>query len=590
MKTINIVKNKLTKLEVEKLLKKYYYSTFPQRKSINTFYQSKQLSLNIIAKANYSSSNNDKFDKSKSIEDSVLINKCKKDKIETHKYTHFNELNENHILFFIGLLGKDYIMLDKGNSNSNDNNHLDKYNKDWLKKFIGNSKLVLKPVSVKEISEILKYCNKEKLALVPQGGNTGLVGGSVPIYDEIILSMERLNKIISFDETTNVVEAEAGVILEQMNNYLEENFNRVFPLDLGAKGSCMLGGNLATNAGGIHFIQFGSLKSNIEEIEFVTTQGEIIVLNINNDPFGLRNIIIGSEGTLGVITKLKMRTYEKKKFSNALLLRLPSFKKLIYFYNKFKSELSNSISAIEFFDSYSMKLTEEMLMLENPFEQHLQQSDESIDDSSNLNKFNFSVIKNEFYLLLELQTNTNETDNIENILNLLDHCIEEDYENDVDSIFSQDETQLRGIWELRERISEASVKKGYCFKYDVSLNLKDMYSLVEILREKIGDKALVIGYGHVGDCNVHINICLDSYEKNDNFYDVLNILEPFIFDYLREVNGSISAEHGVGQCKVDYLNRNHSEENIELMRRIKQSFDPNLILNPYKVIRMNYKN
>lgn len=493
--------------------------------------------------------------------------KSSKPKLERSEI--YNQLDYTHIDFFTKILSKDGVL---SNLNDNHSNDLSKYNFDWMKKYLGNSKLVLKPRTNTQVAEILKYCNSEKLAIVPQSGNTGLVGGSVPLFDEIVLSMEKFNKIIDFDKKTNTVYSESGVILETMNKYLLENFNREFPLDLGAKGSCMLGGNLSTNAGGIHFVKYGSLKSNTTEIEYVSANGEIITINEKNDLYGIKNLMIGSEGTLGVITKLKCKTFEKMMHSNVLLIELPSFEKLTYFYLMCKKMLGNKISAIEFFDSYCMKLTQQELGLENPFEHSsIQQNDND---------------KNIFYLLIEISANSSdESENVNDLINYLDKLYQEnEKEHLVEAIISQDNSQLKSLWELREKISEASLRMGHCFKYDISLDLGNMYLLVEILRKKLEGKASVLGYGHVGDCNLHINVCMNTFEKNEKYYEVLNILEPFVFDYLKSVNGSISAEHGIGQAKVNYLNRNHSSENIELMKSLKRLFDPQLILNPYKIL------
>ena len=204
------------------------------------------------------------------------------------KRNDYSCLTDQDRTYFLGILGREGVQTED----------LESFNRDWTNKYQGNSQIVLKPKSTVEVSKILKHCNERKLAVVPQGGNTGLVGGSVPVFDEIVVNMNRMNKIISFDSTSNTLHAEAGCILENLSNYVSEK-GYVMPLDLGAKGSCHIGGNLSTNAGGIHFVRYGSIRNNCKGITAVLPDGTIIdcmnPLPKNNTGYDLKHLSLQFE-------------------------------------------------------------------------------------------------------------------------------------------------------------------------------------------------------------------------------------------------------------------------------------------------------
>lgn len=441
--------------------------------------------------------------------------------------------------------------------NSIETENLEIYNEDWLRKYKGHSKLVLKPKSQEEVVKILKYCNNKHLAVVPQSGNTGLVGGSVPVFDEIIVSMKKMNKIYGYDPETNLIHCQAGCVLEDLNNYLAK-FNKTMPLDLAAKGSCLIGGNLSTNAGGIHFVKYGSLRHNCDKIQIVLVDGNIIQLH--TDSHDLKQLFIGSEGTLGMITECHISCEHLAKYKNVAIIGLESFDKIVEIYKKVKDDpqMKIQLSAIEFFDSYCMKLLGSRLGLKPLFSK------------------NFPM-----YLLIE--TSSDNESNYDNLVLFLEKLTEGLDDKAFECTLSQDETSFNELWCYRERLAEASVKGGICFKYDVSLPLQNFYNLVEDIRKKTEGMAISLGYGHIGDYNLHMNVCLNKFGRDSEYEKIENIIEPYIFDYLKSIKGSISAEHGIGIAKAPFLDRSQTLENIELMRKLKQCLDPNHILNPYKV-------
>ncbi|VVC32814.1 Hypothetical protein CINCED_3A004019 [Cinara cedri] len=261
------------------------------------------------------------------------------------------------------------------------------YNEDWLKSVSGFSKFVLKPKTTEQVSEILKYCYKHNIAICVQGGNTGLVGGSVPVFDEVILSTSAMNNIISFDKLSGVLVCQAGCVLENLMNYVQ-NEGFIMPFDLGAKGTCQIGGNLATNAGGLRLIKYGSLQGSVLGLQSVLADGQILnclnTLRKDNTGYHLKHMFIGSEGTLGVITKVAIQCPNTPKYVNVAFIGLKSFNKVLSFFSLTRKQLSGSLSSFELMDSEAIKSVQTNIGLKCP-----------IDDSF------------EFYVLLELSADNN---------------------------------------------------------------------------------------------------------------------------------------------------------------------------------------
>lgn len=264
---------------------------------------------------------------------------------------NFKVIEESDVNFFKTIL--------KGNQVITDEDDIKPHNSDWTNIYTGNSKLMLKPNSDEEVSQILKYCNTNKIALVPQGGNTGLVGGSQPIFDEVILNMSNMNKIVNFDESYGIITAQSGAILGDMHEYLSD-LGYAMPLDLGAKGSCQIGGNLSTNAGGINFIKHNSLHANCIGLKVVLPTGEILdnitTLRKDNTGYDLKHLFIGAEGTLGVITETAILCPPLPKSKQLAIVGCNSFEDVIEILKKAKVELSDVLQAIEFMDRDSVEV------------------------------------------------------------------------------------------------------------------------------------------------------------------------------------------------------------------------------------------
>jgi D-2-hydroxyglutarate dehydrogenase len=476
----------------------------------------------------------------------------------------YSTLCDNDLKFFEKLIGSDKCITDT--------NDLEAYNTDWLKICKGNSKLTLLPQSTEQLSAILMYCNEKKLAVCPQGGNTGLVGGSVPVYDEIIISTKLMNKILDLDTKSNILKCQSGCILQNLDDYLNESASLMMPLDLGAKGSCHIGGNVSTNAGGLRLLRYGSLKGNVLGLEVVLANGDILntmktSLRKDNTGYDLNQIFIGSEGTLGFITGVSILCPIKPKSTNLILIACQnnSFKNVIDVFKLAKQELNEILSAFEFMDKESIISLSENLSLENPFK-----------------GTNSQVVKDcQFYCLAETHGSCQDHD-----LSKIEKFYESLKSDKLcsDAIIAENESQFNFIWSLRERIPESLRKDGYNYKYDISLPLNKMYDLVIDMRKRLNDHnqklfTRCIGYGHCGDSNLHLNITSPVYDKH-----LFSLLEPYIYEWTQENNGSISAEHGLGLKKRNYIYYSKSVESVKLMQKFKKLLDPNLILNPYKTL------
>lgn len=434
---------------------------------------------------------------------------------------------------------------------------LESFNADWMRKYKGQSRLVIKPGSTQEVSEVLKYCNENMLAVVPQGGNSGLVGGSVPVFDEVIINMSRMKQIRSFDEISGTLVVDAGCILENVDQFLAEK-NYIFPLDLGAKGSCHIGGNVATNAGGLRLLRYGSLHGNVLGIEAVLPDGTIVddlcTLRKNNTGYDLKQLFIGAEGTIGIITGISVICPQRPKAVNVAFFGLESFEKAQRAFREAKSQLSEILSAFELMDDQSQEMVQAVTGKKRPLEG-----------------------SHPFYCLVET-SGSNPGHDTEK----LEHFVENLMESDIvsDGVVAQDQTQIQSLWAWREGIPECLGHWGGVYKYDLSIPLPQLYRLVEDTRERLTSAGLVgdddtypvvsvAGYGHMGDSNLHLNIATRRFDKA-----VEKEIEPFVYEWVSKHQGSISAEHGLGLAKKAFIGYSRSEKMIKLMKQLKNLYDP----------------
>ena len=466
-------------------------------------------------------------------------------------------------------------------------------------KYSGESRVVLKPKTTEEVSKIVAYCVKNSIAITPQGGNTGLVGGSVPVYDEVILSLvstliycrpasadgvlpqSGLNKVRSFDEVSGVLECDAGCILETLDHQVAEK-GYIMPLDLGAKGSCHIGGNVATNAGGLRLVRYGSLHGTVLGLEVVLPDEKGTILRSgmsglrkDNTGYDLKQLFIGSEGTLGMITGVSIMTAKRPTAKNVAVLRVPNWENVQKTFIETRTRLGEVLSAFEFFDQEAYNLVLHHTGQKAPLEAAQDQPG--------------------FYILIETSGSNKDHDD-EKLTALMENLMENEIVED--GVVAQDETQINDLWNLRESIPEACGKAGKTYKYDLSIPVNKMYDIIKDVRARFAERGLAenkvkltVGYGHVGDSNIHVNIIAESWDK-----DIEEALEPWIYEWVCEYkhvsrkcmvadrprtaerHGSISAEHGLGVMKAPYIGYSQPKEAVEVMHRLKEVFDPKGIM------------
>ncbi|WP_144395216.1 FAD-binding oxidoreductase [Pleionea sediminis] len=450
------------------------------------------------------------------------------------------------------ILGKDQVITDPDS--------LEQYGQDWSKLFTPNAMAVLRPNSIEQVQDIIRWAKEHKVAIVPSGGRTGLSGGAYATQGEVVLSLDRMNQIQSFNAVDQTVVCGAGVITEQLQNFAEEN-DLYYPVDFASTGSSQIGGNIATNAGGIKVIRWGMTRDWVAGLKVVTGNGDLLDLNQglvkNATGYDFRHLMIGSEGTLGIIVEATMKLTRKPKELTVMVLGLNTLKDVYPVMEQFQKSLS--LTAFEFFSEQALQHVLSHHDLQRPFDS-----------------------ESDFYVLIEFENDSEATTDL--AFGAFEKVMEQGLI--VDGVISQSETQAEQLWGLRERISESiSVRTPY--KNDISVvpsKVADFLSAVDgIVKEKYPSFE-IIWFGHIGDGNLHLNILKPEDLAVDEFVAQCKQVNPLIFDAIQSLGGSISAEHGVGLVKKDYLPYSRSEIEITLMKQIKKAFDPAGILNPGKLI------
>jgi FAD/FMN-containing dehydrogenase len=433
------------------------------------------------------------------------------------------------------------------------------YTTDWTRKFSGVAPAVLRPRDTDEVVRCVLACRKLGLALVPQGGNTGLVGGSVPRDGEVVLSLSRLNGIESFDAASATVQVQAGVVLQALHEDLAGR-GCVFPVDLGARGSCQIGGMIATNAGGIKVLRYGHMREQVLGLEVVLADGTVLSnlnsLKKNNTGLDLKHVFIGSEGVLGIITRAVLQARPAPQALQTALLALDTRERLPELLTLLRERL-RGLSSLEIITRDSIALYKEIEAgTQAPFDKD----------------YAACVIVEE-----ETGAGKNERDGF---LERLSGVIESGLA--ADAVVAESDTQARSIWRLRDGVTEAISRAGLTHKFDVTVPpgaLPGFLNEMERFGEEAGGLRTLL-FGHLGDGNVHVNMIQQPELAADEFYTKGPALAERIYGLVAELKGSISAEHGIGIAKRAYLNHSRTAEEIALMRGMKQLLDPEGLLNP----------
>lgn len=434
---------------------------------------------------------------------------------------------------------------------------------EWRSKYRGRSPLLLKPQTTAEISAILSICNETRTSIVPQGGNTGLVGGQIPLNGEIILSFERMNRIREVDAQSACMVVEAGAILEQVQRAADD-VGKYFPLSLAAEGSCTIGGNLSTNAGGVNVLRYGSARDLVLGLEVVLADGRVLdllrTLRKDNTGYDLKQLFIGAEGTLGIITAAALKLFPKSKSRVTAFAAVPSPHAAIALLGKLQDETGGQVSAFELIPRIGLEFV-------------LKQIPQTSDPLSK---------PSPWYVLTEI---TSASFSLKDIVEAaIARAMEAGFVSD--AVFAESETQAKNLWRLRESLSEAQKHEGASIKHDVSVPVRAIPELLKkgiAVVEKRVRGVRPVPFGHVGDGNIHFNFSVPAGGDSDAFLSKWNEIAREIHDIAHALGGSISAEHGLGVMKRDEIARYKSAAEIELMRALKRTLDPNNILNPGKV-------
>ena len=452
------------------------------------------------------------------------------------------------------IVGDQYILTDAENIN--------KYGRDETENLFYAPEVIVKPKTPQEISALLKICNQHLIPVTPRGAGTGLTGGALPNFGGLVISMERFNSILEIDERNLQVTTEPGVITEVLQNTVKEK-GLFYPPDPASKGSCFIGGNISENSGGPKAVKYGVVKDYVLNLEVVLPTGEIIwtgsnVLK-NATGYNITQLIVGSEGTLGIVTKIVLRLIPHPKYDLLLLAPFNSLEKASEAVSAiFKAGITPS--AMELMEIESIKLASKMcestaIAITNDLAAHL-----IIEVDGN----NLDVLMNEMEAISEVLSNFE---------------VGELY-------FADDAQQKNELWKIRRKANEASVAAGYTIEEDTVVPRAELPKLikgVKALGEENGFK--VVCYGHAGDGNLHIRINHPTIKKSFESDEMKNILTA-LFELVKKLGGTISGEHGIGLIQKSYMPVMFDKVTLELMSGIKKTFDPNNILNPGKIFNL----
>ena len=418
---------------------------------------------------------------------------------------------------------------------------------------------VVLPETVEQVQQLVLLANRERISLVPSGGRTGLSGGAVAEKGELVVALDKMNQVLDFNAIERTVTCQAGIITQQLQAFAEEQ-GLYYPVDFASSGSSQIGGNIATNAGGIKVIHYGMTRDWVLGLKVVTGTGEILDLNRglvkNNSGYDFRHLFIGSEGTLGIICEATLKLARPAQDLAVMVLGVTDFPVIMDVLKTFTR--STDLYAFEFFSHQALEKV--------------------LAHTSNTAPFESPAT---FYALLEFEQG-GEADQ-DRIMALFEHCVEQGWV--VDGVISQSQTQAQNLWRLREDISE-TLSQWKPYKNDISVSISNMPSFIEAVNQLVATNYAefeVIWFGHIGDGNIHLNILKPEDLPVDEFAVRCGEVSGQVAALVRDHDGSISAEHGIGLLKKDYLSYTRSAAEIELMKQVKQVFDPNNIMNPGKL-------
>ncbi len=451
-----------------------------------------------------------------------------------------------------GIVGPDKVKTDAES--------LETFGKDWTKIYPPKPTAIVFPKTTEQVADIVKLANELSFAVVPSGGRTGLSAGAVAANGEVVVAMDHMNSLSDFNATDRTVRCGAGVITEQLQVFAQEN-GLYYAVDFASAGSSQIGGNIGTNAGGIKVIKYGMTRDWVAGMTVVTGKGDILELNKdlvkNNTGYDMRQLFIGGEGTLGIVTEATMRLARPPKNLHVLVLGVSELEAVMHVLNTYQSKMD--LTAFEFFSDKAMRKVLARGDVPAPFE-----------------------TQSEYYALLEFEAISDS--DIDLAMELFEYCVEQEWV--LDGVISQSETQAKNLWRLREDISE-TISEWTPYKNDISVVVSKVPPFLHEIESVVNDAYPdfeIIWFGHIGDGNLHLNILKPDDLDKTIFFEKCAEVSKWVFEIVEKYKGSVSAEHGVGMTKKPYLEYTRSAVEIEYMKALKLVFDPNNVMNPGKII------
>ena len=463
---------------------------------------------------------------------------------------------------FRAIVGERYALFDPQDTSP--------FTQDMRGRYSETSPLVLRPGSVEELQAIARLASETRTPIIPQGGNTGLVGAGLPLQgkpDGVMLSLGRMNRVIDVDTGSNTMLVEAGCVLDTIQKAADEA-GRLFPLSLGSQGSCQIGGNISSNAGGTAVLAYGNTRELVMGLEVVLPTGEVwnglSRLRKDNTGYDLKNLFIGAEGTLGIITKAVLKLHPKPRGRSVAYVAVASPRHALDLLALAKSAAGNSLTGFELMAARAMEFT--LKHAQPPARAPLADMPP-------------------WWVLMEISSGTSH----EAARDMMEAVLADALEGHViaDAAIANSLAQQEAFWTLREDMSGSQKPEGGSIKHDISVpvgSIPDFIEKADTAVLAIVPAARIVNFGHMGDGNLHYNISQPVGWSRDDFFAREPAINATIYDLVLAFEGSISAEHGIGQMKRDHLARIKDPVALDLMRRIKRNFDPANIMNPGKVI------
>jgi FAD/FMN-containing dehydrogenase len=436
---------------------------------------------------------------------------------------------------------------------------------EWRSKYKGRSALLLKPASTDEVAAVLAICHQTATPIVPQGGNTGLVGGQIPFGDEVLISLARMNRIRTLDTDAHALIAEAGVVLADAHREADSK-KLIFPLSLAAEGSCTIGGNISTNAGGVNVLRYGMMRDLVLGLEVVLADGRVLdllrTLRKDNSGYDLKQLFIGAEGTLGIVTAAALKLFPKPDLISTAFLAVPSPMSAVSLLSRLQAATGGMVSAFELLPRLGIELV-------------VQHIDDARDPLRSPSPW-YVLVEATAAATLDLRTTIETTLSQAMATGLV-----------TDAVIAQSETQRTAFWALRENLSEAQKREGASVKHDVSVPLSAIPDFLTRATRAVLEQvpgARPVSFGHLGDGNIHFNFSVPKGGDTASFLAQWDSIQRIVHDVVHDCGGSFSAEHGIGVMKRADLVRYKSKVEVDLMRTLKRALDPRGILNPGKLV------